>query len=112
MENSLQFQDRFKEAAEYIQNNQYKEGMELLEKMREEYPDKIAVRNLLGIVYFNMGRYEDSYIELSEAVKIDPDNEKVQYNLTIVMNTLMGEPTCSGCTTRGGDCCKNESSKL
>ncbi len=112
MEKTNQFNDRFSKAVKLIQNSKNKEGLDILEELREKHPGEIALRNLLGIVYFNMGRYEESYTELSEAVKIDPDNEKVQYNLTIVMNALMGEPICSGCTTRGGACCNNEDAHL
>jgi sortase A len=54
-------------------------------------PNDVTARVNLGIVYRNIGRYNDAEAQLKEAVKLDPNNPTVHFQLAAVYSKTGNE---------------------
>ena len=50
-----------------------------------KYPNSEDARNNLGILLFNLKRYEEAEKEYKEAIKINPNNSESHYNLGVLL---------------------------
>ncbi|MFW5800059.1 MAG: tetratricopeptide repeat protein [Spirochaetota bacterium] len=108
MSTELSFKEKFDRAVDDIKLTNFERAIKLLTELKEEKPEDVQVLNMLGIAYFNIQRLEAAYLSLKEASKLEPDNETVSHNLGIIMNIMLGNTGCSGCTSRGTDTCESE----
>lgn len=79
--------------------NEYEHAILILEKCLEKTKRYYSwlerdrawaegVYDLLGVAYYWVGRYEDSYWATSEALKFDPNNERLKENLNYAKEKL------------------------
>ena len=50
---------------------------------RKKYPDEPFIYNLLGVLYSHMGNYEESIINYSEALKLNPGYFEAYNNIGV-----------------------------
>jgi len=75
------FAVRLKDATQYFSNSQWALAIPLLEQLRQEKPDDIAVLNHLGEVYVAAGRTSDGVRLLEQVVARDPERFEAYVNL-------------------------------
>ena len=75
------FAVRLKDATSYFAAGRMNEAMTLLQQLRQEKPDDIALLNHLGEVYVAAGRVDEGVAMLEQVVARDPDRFEAQVNL-------------------------------
>jgi tetratricopeptide (TPR) repeat protein len=75
------FAVRLKDATQYFSNGQWALAIPLLEQLRQEKPDDIALLNHLGEVYVAAGRTADGVRLLEQVVARDPERFEAYVNL-------------------------------
>jgi len=75
------FAVRLKDATQYFAAGQMPQAIALLEQLRQEKPDDIALLNHLGEVYVAAGRYGEGVAMLEQVVARDPQRFEAYVNL-------------------------------
>src|SRR3989339_224094 len=66
-------------------NHLYQNPILLWQDVIIKYPNSEDARNNLGILLFNLKRYEEAEKEYKEAIKINPNNSESHYNLGVLL---------------------------
>ncbi len=69
------------EARKKFDNEEYLLAMLAAQKAVEERPNQASYRHLYGLVLMELKQFNDSRVQLREAVTLDPNNAEFQYSL-------------------------------
>jgi Flp pilus assembly protein TadD len=79
------------EAEEAMRAGQVDRTLSLYERARDIAPERFAVRNNLGILYFSVGRMSDAEREMKEAMRLEP-RAATPYVYLIDISNASGKP--------------------
>jgi len=80
--------EEYSKAINFIKSEEYREAIEILGKLSEQFPDNPKVLHSLGIAYYKAGELEKAYDILKKALDKDQTNEVLKKNLSIVLKKL------------------------
>ncbi|MEE9614973.1 MAG: tetratricopeptide repeat protein [Thermodesulfobacteriota bacterium] len=82
--------EHYEAGKQAFEEKEYGTAIKHLMKVAEEKDYFADVFNMLGILYYNNGRYEEAARALEKAIKINPNYTEAALNLSVVYNE-MGE---------------------
>jgi predicted O-linked N-acetylglucosamine transferase (SPINDLY family) len=71
----------FKRILELYSLGNFLEASQILENLKEKYPDNFILENIHGLIFSSQGKYEDALLMLTKAIKIKPDFVEGYYNI-------------------------------
>jgi protein O-GlcNAc transferase len=78
----------FKRILELYSLGNFLKASQILENLKEKYPDNFILENIHGLIFSSQGKYEDALLMLTKAIKIKPDFIEGYYNIgTIYLKT-------------------------
>lgn len=80
--------EEYSKAIDFIKSKEFREAIEILGKLSEQFPDNPKVLHSLGIAYYKVGELEKAYDILKKALDKDQSNEVLKKNLSIVLKKL------------------------
>jgi len=78
------------EAEEAMRAGQAEQTLSLYERARDLAPDRFAIHNNLGILYFQSGRMDDAAREMKDAMRLEP-NAATPYRYLIEICNASGK---------------------
>lgn len=76
----LQIQQLISQAIQYFQNGSLKEADGLLARILVVQPNNLPALEILGLIKASQGKFSESIVHLSKAVKLNPLNPATQFN--------------------------------
>jgi Flp pilus assembly protein TadD len=73
--------DLFQEGRKRLRRGQAAQATVPLEKAKRREPNKASIREMLGIAYFRLGRYEEAEAEFRTALELSPVDDYAHYAL-------------------------------
>ena len=73
--------DNFQEGRRRLRRGQAAQATVPLEKAKRREPNKASIREMLGIAYFRLGRYDEAEAEFRAALEISPVDDYAHYAL-------------------------------
>ena len=70
-------------AISLLNNGHIKKSLEETLRARKKYPDEPLIFNLLGVLYSQIGNYEDSIKNYSKAIKLNPSYFEAYNNIGV-----------------------------
>jgi len=78
----------FKRILELYSLGNFLKASQILENLKEKYPDNFILENIHGLIFSSQCKYEDALLKLTKAIKIKPDFVEGYYNIgTIYLKT-------------------------
>ena len=63
------------EGKKALESQEWKKAIDLLSKAMQTVPNNSDAHNLLGYAYRKIGRFDASFVQYNEALKLDPTNK-------------------------------------
>jgi len=78
----------FKRILELYSLGNFLKASQILENLKEKYPNNFILENIHGLIFSSQCKYEDALLKLTKAIKIKPDFVEGYYNIgTIYLKT-------------------------
>jgi tetratricopeptide (TPR) repeat protein len=88
-QNALVLNDALNLANRYYRDGDFKKARELLESIIGQYPDNPRAHNNLGVVYRELGRYEEALVEYKTTTTLDPRHASAYNNMGVIFKSFL-----------------------